>query len=259
MLADPACRLRDIAIVSDEERRRLTVEWNDTDRPLPEGDFVALFERWVAETPDAEAVAFGERTLTYAELDAQANRLAHYLQELGVGPEVAGRPVRRTFECFPIGMLGILKAGAAYLPVDPDYPAERIAWMLNDAMTPVIVSESRALDRLPSHWAQLVELDTEADTIASIPTPRRSATRDRPAGLRDLHLGLDRNAQGRRREPPRHRQPRHQPDRTLLGASGIAGAAVRFAQLRCRILGMLHGAAVRLVPRARPCGRAGAG
>ncbi len=183
VLADPACRLRDIAIVSDEERRRLTVEWNDTDRPLPEGDFVALFERWVAETPEAEAVAFGERTLTYAELDAQANRLAHYLQELGVGPESLVALCVERSECFPIGMLGILKAGAAYLPVDPDYPAERIAWMLNDAMTPVIVSESRVLDRLPSHWAQLVELDTEADTIAEYPdtAPERDTAIDRLA------------------------------------------------------------------------------
>ncbi|GAA4801595.1 hypothetical protein GCM10023307_30240 [Lysobacter hankyongensis] len=183
VLADPACRLHDIAIVSDEERRRLTVEWNDTDRPLPEGDFVALFERWVAETPEAEAVAFGERTLTYAELDAQANRLAHYLQELGVGPESLVALCVERSECFPIGMLGILKAGAAYLPVDPDYPAERIAWMLNDAMTPVIVSESRVLDRLPSHWAQLVELDTEADTIAEYPdtAPERDTAIDRLA------------------------------------------------------------------------------
>ena len=108
-----------------------------------------LFAAQAARTPDATAVIFEGRTLTYAALDAHANRLAHHLQILGVGPEtVVGLCVERSPEML-IGLLGILKAGGAYLPLDAGYPRERLEFMLADAGVSVLVTQSALLDRLP--------------------------------------------------------------------------------------------------------------
>src|SRR6185437_8229910 len=97
----------------------------------------------------AVAVVYEDRELSYAALEAHANRLAHHLQELGVGPEtVVGLCVERSVEMV-IGLLGILKAGGAYLPLDPNYPAERLGFMLADAAAPVLVTQSALLQRLP--------------------------------------------------------------------------------------------------------------
>ena len=110
--------------------------------------------RRLQRTPDAVAVVFEDRTLTYAALDAHANRLAHHLQSLGVGPEtMVGLCVERSPEMV-IGLLGILKAGGAYLPLDPNYPRERLAFMLADAGCPVLVTQSALLDRLPDDARQ---------------------------------------------------------------------------------------------------------
>src|SRR5260370_798535 len=109
----------------------------------------ALFAAQAVRTPDATAVIFEDRTLTYAGLDAHANRLAHHLQSLGVGPEtMVGLCVERSPEMV-VGLLGILKAGGAYLPLDPNYPRERLAFMLADAGCPVLVTQQALLDRLP--------------------------------------------------------------------------------------------------------------
>ena len=99
-------------------------------------DAAGLFAAQAARTPDAVAVVFGEEALSYGDLERRANRLAHHLQSLGVGPEVVvGLCVERSLEMV-VGLLGILKAGGAYLPLDPDYPAERLAFMLEDARPP---------------------------------------------------------------------------------------------------------------------------
>ena len=109
----------------------------------------ALFAAQAARTPDAVAVVFEDRELSYAALDAHANRLAQHLQGLGVGPEtVVGLCVERSPEMV-VGLLGILKAGGAYLPLDPNYPRERLAFMLADAGAPVLVTQQALLDRLP--------------------------------------------------------------------------------------------------------------
>ena len=116
-------------------------------------------------------MVFEDRTLTYAALDAHANRLAHHLQALGVGPEtVVGLCVERSPEMV-IGLLGILKAGGAYLPLDPNYPRERLAFMLADAGCPVLVTQSALLDRLPDDAAhrQIVRLDADWPAIARQP------------------------------------------------------------------------------------------
>ena len=123
----------------------------------------------MARTPDAAAVVFGDETLTYAQLDARANQLAHHLRGLGVGPEViVGLCVKRSLEML-VALLGILKAGGAYLPLDPDHPAERLAFMLEDASAPVLVTNAALPDRLPAS-VRIVRLDAEWPTIGQNPT-----------------------------------------------------------------------------------------
>ena len=140
----------------------------------------ALFAAQAARTPDAVAVVFEDRTLSYAALDAHANRLAHHLQSLGVGPEtVVGLCVERSPEMV-IGLLGILKAGGAYLPLDPNYPRERLAFMLADAGCPVLVTQRRCSSGCRSCAAhrQLVRLDADGRQSHGSPVPRRRSTLD---------------------------------------------------------------------------------
>src|SRR6185312_10747723 len=120
-------------VLSAEERRTLLRDWNATARSLPEATLPELFAAQAAHTPDAVAVVFGDEALTYGDLEHRANRLAHHLRALGVGPEVVvGLCLPRSLDLV-VGLLGILKAGGVYLPLDPDYPAERRAFMLSDA------------------------------------------------------------------------------------------------------------------------------
>jgi amino acid adenylation domain-containing protein len=142
--ANPDEWLADLPILTDAERRQLLVEWNATAAPCPADHCIhELFEEQVARTPDALAVTFEGRTLTYAELDRRANQLAHHLRKLGVGPEtIVGLCVERSPELL-VGLLGILKAGGAYLPLDPAYPAARLAFMLNDAHVSVLLTQER--------------------------------------------------------------------------------------------------------------------
>src|SRR5207244_5904052 len=116
--------------------------------------------------PEAIAVQFGEQRLTYAQLEARANQLAHYLRGLGVGPEVlVGICVERSLEMV-IGLLGILKAGGAYVPLDPAYPKERLAFVLADAGVKVLLTQEGVVERLPMHQAQRVCLDSGWGAIA---------------------------------------------------------------------------------------------
>ncbi|PSM49079.1 amino acid adenylation protein [Chroococcidiopsis sp. CCALA 051] len=125
-----------------------------------------LVELQVLKTPDAVAVVFENQQLTYRELNERANQLAHYLQALGVKPEVlVGICVDRSLEMI-IGLLGILKAGGAYVPLDPSYPQERIAFMLEDSQLSVLLTEQNQLNKLPQHSAQIVNLDTNWQAIA---------------------------------------------------------------------------------------------
>ena len=157
-------------ILAPDERHTILQEWNDTARPVPSATLPELFEAQVARTPDAVAVVFAEQSLSYGELNARANQLAHHLRELGVGPEVVvGLCVERS-PAMIVGLLGILKAGGAYLPLDPSYPHERLAFMLEDASAPVLVTQSELLDRLPSHRAGVVLIDADWPTIAQHPS-----------------------------------------------------------------------------------------
>ena len=149
-----------------EAERQLLHQWNQTAADYPDVCIHQLFEKQVERTPDAVALIDRERQLTYRELNERANQLAHYLQDLGVAPEVlVGFCVNRSLEMI-VGLLAILKAGGAYVPLDPAYPAERLAYMVEDAKVSILLSQSQVQSRLPEHQAQTVYLDSDWDKIS---------------------------------------------------------------------------------------------
>src|SRR5262245_49365322 len=130
-IAEPDRPIGRIDILEPGERHRILREWNATDRAVAAATLPELFAAQVAKTPQATAAVFEGNTLSYGELDARANLVAHHLRGLGVGPEVVvGLCVERSLEML-IGLIGILKAGGAYLPLDPGYPRERLGFMLS--------------------------------------------------------------------------------------------------------------------------------
>ncbi|WP_285742084.1 non-ribosomal peptide synthetase [Lentzea sp. NBRC 105346] len=162
---DPDQLLRDIDLLDSAERERVLVDWNSTERPVAAKTVVEAFARQVARTADNTAVVFEDTALSYVELNARANRVAHHLIGLGVGPEsVVALRFPRSIDLV-VAMLGVLKAGGAYLPVDPEYPEDRIAFMLADAAPQVVLSELPSLDTpvtdpdvavLPEHPAYVI-------------------------------------------------------------------------------------------------------
>ncbi|MGH3857181.1 MAG: condensation domain-containing protein, partial [Pseudonocardiaceae bacterium] len=138
LTADPDARFRDIDILTEAQRSQLLVGWNDTDRDVTPATLPELFAAQVARTPDFVAVVCGNAELSYRELDEQANRLARLLIARGAGPErIVALMLPRSLDIV-VAQLAVVKSGAAFLPIDPDYPAERIAFMLTDA-APVLV------------------------------------------------------------------------------------------------------------------------
>jgi amino acid adenylation domain-containing protein len=169
-----------LPILSEEERRVL-IEWNATQTGCPSERCIhQLFETQVEKTPDAIALVFEGEQLSYGELNSRANALAHYLQKLGVGSNViVGLCATRSIEMI-VGLLGILKAGAAYLPLDPVYPRERLAFMLDDAQAPVLLTLASLVDGLPPHTVKRICLDTDWPLIAQeCPTNPVSETNPR--------------------------------------------------------------------------------
>ncbi len=165
VVADPAQRISDLPLLTEAERHRLLVAWNDTRSDYPREACVHhLIEAQVERTPDAVAVTCQAARLTYRELNGRANRVAHALRCLGVKPEVlVGVCVERSPEMV-VALLGILKAGGAYVPIDPSYPPERLAFMLADARAPVLLTQRRLASRVAGHEAQVIYLD-EAENI----------------------------------------------------------------------------------------------
>ncbi|MGW0538704.1 non-ribosomal peptide synthetase, partial [Streptomyces sp. NPDC003032] len=138
--AAPASPIGELDILDPGERHRLLVEWNDTADDTRHRTMPALFEEQVARTPRAVAVEAGDIRLSYEELNSRANRLAHHLIGLGIGPEnLVALAVERS-EQWIVAMLAILKAGAAYLPLDPSYPADRVRYMLDDARPDLVLT-----------------------------------------------------------------------------------------------------------------------
>ncbi|MGW0885871.1 amino acid adenylation domain-containing protein [Streptomyces sp. NPDC002671] len=160
--AAPDTRLSAVDVLDDDERHRILTEWNDTTAELPDTTVGALFEAQVARTPDATALAFGDVALSYAELDARANRVARYLVGRGVGPEsVVAVVFDRTVDLV-VALLGVVKAGAAYLPIDPNYPADRIAYVIADSAAVCVLSGEGMRHRLGS-------FDVGADGASGVP------------------------------------------------------------------------------------------
>ncbi|UOA09648.1 amino acid adenylation domain-containing protein [Methylobacter sp. S3L5C] len=169
-----------IGILSEIERKQVLFDFNDTAVDYPvEKSLHALFEVQVEKTPDADAVAFAGQSLSYGELNAKANQLAHYLRGKGVGSEVlVGLCVRRSME-MTVGILGIMKAGGAYVPIDPNYPEQRIAYMLDDARITVLLTQQTLAETLPhsakhticldSDWADVAEYSADNPVLSNHP------------------------------------------------------------------------------------------
>jgi len=136
---DAGKRIWELELIGEEEREKLLVEWNQTEREYrEEATLGELFEEQVKRSPGAVAVSCEGEQLSYEELNCRANRIAHYLRGIGVGPEVrVGLCLERSVEMV-VSILGVLKAGGAYVPLDPEYPAERLGFMLEDAQIPVL-------------------------------------------------------------------------------------------------------------------------
>ena len=168
MVADPHQPIGRIDILGPHERRRLLVDYNDTAQDVPESTLPALFEAQVQRTPDNTAVVFEDTTLTYAQLNARANRLARLLIERGVGPEqFVALAVPRSLEMI-VAVLAVLKAGAAYVPIDADYPPARIAFMLDDARPVLVVAGLATATVLPDVDPAAVLVLDDAGTAAML-------------------------------------------------------------------------------------------
>jgi amino acid adenylation domain-containing protein len=203
---DPKLRISELPLLTETEQRTL-VEWNDTLADYDDAGkcLHALFEAQVERDADAVALTFEEQQLTYAELNARANRLAHYLRMCGVGPDVlVGICADRSVEMV-VGLFGILKAGGAYVPFDPQYPEERLQFMLEDAHARVLLTQAHLLERLPETGAKVVCLDADWAAIAGQPTdnPSPLTTEDnlayviytsgstgKPKGAMNTHAGI---------------------------------------------------------------------
>ncbi|NKI72809.1 AMP-binding protein, partial [Collimonas pratensis] len=166
----PDSALHMVEVLSPAECQQQLVDWNDTALDYPrELTIHQLFEAQVRGTPDHVALVFEERQMTYAELNAQANRLAHYLRERGVGPDVlVGICVERSLEMV-VGLLAILKAGGAYVPLDPSYPQERLDYMLADAQPAALLTQSHLLLNLLTSGIATFCFDTQDDVLANYP------------------------------------------------------------------------------------------
>ena len=163
MAADDVLLVERLPIVPEAERRLVLDEWNRTETTYPgETSIAELFEAQVVRTPDAAAVIFEGEHLTYAELNRRANRLAHHLRSLGVGPdERVGVCVERSLDMI-VGVLAVLKAGGAYVPLDPNYPVERVAYMLVDSAPAAVLTKTHLRDRIGNTSVPVVELDSIA-------------------------------------------------------------------------------------------------
>ncbi|MGX9891599.1 non-ribosomal peptide synthetase, partial [Streptomyces sp. NPDC002276] len=211
--ADPDTAVRSVSVLGAEERQRILTAWNDTGREVPDVLLPELFEAQVVRTPDAVAVVSGGVELTYAELNARANGLARYLVGCGAGPErLVAVALPRSVDLV-VALLAVLKSGAGYVPVDPEYPVDRIAYMLRDARPAFVLTDEATAGLLPRDSdVPCVLLDdpsvrdavtalstadlTDGDRLASVVPAHpayviyTSGSTGRPKGVVVSHVGL---------------------------------------------------------------------
>ncbi|AKE63592.1 Siderophore biosynthesis non-ribosomal peptide synthetase module [Microcystis aeruginosa NIES-2549] len=166
IVANPQQTIGELPLLTESEEQQLLVEWNQTQTSYPDHYCIhQLFEAWVEQTPDAIAVIDGEKSLTYEQLNQKANQLAYYLQNLGVKNEdLVGICIERSVLMI-IGLLGILKAGAAYIPLDPNYPSERLAYMLEDSAVSVLLTQENLVHTLPNYLGTIFCLDQDGKIL----------------------------------------------------------------------------------------------
>jgi non-ribosomal peptide synthetase component F len=155
-----------LSLLSEAERAQIVVDWNDTGRPYPNDRRIhELFAEQAKRAPDRIALIGDAQEVTYGELNRRANQLAHYLRRMGVGPEVlVGLCLQRSVEMV-VAVMGVLKSGGAYLPLDPESPIERLMVMLEDAGAGIVLTERALEEHLPTHWGQTICLDVEWERI----------------------------------------------------------------------------------------------
>ncbi|MCP4261672.1 MAG: amino acid adenylation domain-containing protein [Planctomycetes bacterium] len=211
---DPCQRVLEVPILTEQERYRLITEWNNTQSRYPQDRCIhQLFEEQVEKTPEAIALVSGQERLTYGELNIRANQLAHYLRDLGVGPEIpVGVFLERSVEMI-IAILGILKAGGAYVPLDPGYPEERLSFMIADSGIRILATDEKLSTRieglkplnadiisirLDSEWGTIIEKGSDENPVC-VATPQNlvyvmytSGSTGRPKGTRIIHYNVTR-------------------------------------------------------------------
>ncbi|MGH8583366.1 MAG: amino acid adenylation domain-containing protein [Gammaproteobacteria bacterium] len=212
IVAEPHARLAELPLLDAQERKRVLLDWNDTARAYPPDRRVhELISDQARRTPNARAATFQDRQITYAELDRRSDHLAAHLRERGVGPDVAvGVCAERSIELL-IGLLAVLKAGGAYLPLDPEYPDERLKFMLHDAGAPVVLTQQALRARVPQPngaGAHVLCLDSDwpgepaRPQTAMVTRPEHAAyiiytsgSTGRPKGVVIPHRGLGNHVQ----------------------------------------------------------------
>jgi amino acid adenylation domain-containing protein len=170
IVSDPSRRLSQLPMLTSSELRRELVDWNRTDHPYPVMCLHELFERQVERTPEAVAAAMEDEEWTYAELNRQANQIAQYLHERGVGAEtIVGISMPVSLRRLA-GLLGIMKAGAGYVPLDPSLPPDRLGYMIADTRTPIILADTASAAALPDSSAETIDLEAHWAAIAAHPS-----------------------------------------------------------------------------------------
>ena len=167
IVKNPQQKVGELPLLTDPEKQQILVEWNQTQVPYQDHQCIhQLFEEQVAKNPDAVAVIYEQECLTYQQLNQKANQLAHYLQSLGIKTEeLVGVCVERS-PLIIIGILGILKAGAAYLPLDPSYPPNRLIYMVEDSGVSVVLTQEKLANTLQLENLQKVYLDQDWPIIS---------------------------------------------------------------------------------------------
>ena len=161
-LANPTARLSELSMLTVPERTQLLQDWNRTQTDYPQSEcFPQMFEAQVERTPDAVALSMGQETLRYGELNARANQLARYLRTLDVRPGVVvGICLERSLEMV-IALMAVLKAGGTYVPLDPEYPRDRLRFMAEDAAVAIVLTSEGLSDRFDSRSCRMLCLDRE--------------------------------------------------------------------------------------------------